>query len=181
MAKSSVMRLGFGERLDELLAAGSTLDEITDEINAALDRAGQEARVSRSAVGRAAKARAGLLAAKRRQDIVLDALRDAAPASVAMEGRLELIRTLLFDSASEALSDGEPLSPAQIKDVSAALLNVEKAGQLSDTRIEKAEARARNKAAQVGERAARQQGLSAQGASAIRQAIEGTAPLAGTP
>ena len=175
MARSSVLRLGFGERLDELLTAGATIDEIADDCNAALERDGREERVSRSAVGRATKAREGLLAAKRRQDALLEALRQNGPPSDAMEGRLELIRTLLFDSASQALGDDAPMEPAAIKDISSALLNVEKAGHLNDQRIAEAEARARAKAGARGEQAARRQGLSAQGAAAIRAAIEGAA------
>ena len=174
MAKSSVLRLGFGERLDELLAAGATLDEITCDLNDALDRADRPERVSRSAVGRAAQARAGLLEAKRRQDVLLSALREAQPATDAMEGRLELIRTLLFDSASQALTgDDEPMSAAQIRDISAALLNVEKAGHLSDQRLAEAEARARTQAATRGEQAARRAGLSPDITAAIRAAVEG--------
>ena len=176
MARSSVLRLGFSERLDELLVAGATIDEITDDINAALERGAREERVSRSAVGRAAQAREGLLAAKRQQDVLLDALQKNGPRSDAMEGRLELLRTLLFSSASQALHDpDQPLEPAGVKDLSAALLNVEKAGHLSDKRIAEAEARARTKAGATGEQAARRQGLSAQGAAAIRAAIEGAA------
>ena len=176
MARSSVLRLGFGERLDELLKAGATIDEIAGDINAALERGGRPERVSRSAVGRAAQARAGLLEAKKRQDLILDALREAGPASNAMEGRLELIRTLLFDSASQALADPDAvMEPSAVKDISAALLNVEKAGRLNDQRIAEAEARAKAQAGARGEKAARRQGLSAQGAAAIRAAIEGAA------
>ena len=176
MARSSVLRLGFGERLDELLVAGATIDEITDDINAALERGGRPERVSRSAVGRATKAREGLLAAKRQQDVLLEALRKDGPPSDAMEGRLELIRTLLFKSASQALADPDaPMEPADVKHLAAALLNVEKAGHLNDQRIAEAEARARAQAGTRGEKAARRQGLSAQGAAAIRAAIEGAA------
>ena len=175
MARSSVLRLGFGERLDELLVAGATIDEIADDINAALERGGRPERVSRSAVGRATKAREGLLAAKRRQDALLEALRRHGPASDAMEGRLELIRTLLFDSASQALDADAPMEPAAVKDLASALLNVEKAGHLNDKRIAEAEARAKAEAGARGEKAARRQGLSADGAAAIRAAIEGAA------
>ena len=176
MAKSSVLRLGFGERLDELLAAGATIDEIADDINAALERDGREERVSRSAVGRATKAREGLLAAKRQQDVLLEALRKNSPADDAMEGRLELIRILLFNSASQALADPDAqIDSADAKNLASALLNLEKAGHLSDKRIAEAEARARAKAGARGEQAARRQGLSAQGAAAIRAAIEGAA------
>lgn len=176
MARSSVLRLGFGGRLDELIAAGATVDEITDDINGALERAGREERVSRSAVGRAAQNRAGLLAAKRQQDIMLDALREAGPGDDrAVEGRLEVLRLLVFQAVSQALGGGETLSPADIKDIASALLNTEKAGHLSDRRIAEAEARATARAADRGEKAARRQGLSAGGAAKLRAAIEGRA------
>ena len=41
MARSSVLRAGFAAELDDLLAQGATLDEITDALNGALERAGK--------------------------------------------------------------------------------------------------------------------------------------------
>ena len=179
MARSSVLRLGFGERLDELLAAGATIDEIAEDLNAALERGGREERVSRSAVGRATKAREGLLAAKRQQDLLLDALRKDGPGGDATEQRLEMIRILLLNTASQALADPDtPVdveAAAAVKNLASGFLNVEKAGRLSDQRIAEAEARAKARAGARGEKAARRQGLSAEGAAAIRAAIEGAA------
>ena len=172
MAKSSVLRLGFGQRLDELLAAGATIDEIAEDLNGALERAGREERVSRSAVGRAAKAREGLLAAKRRQDELIAVLRAGSAPDGALEAQLDIVRTLLFETAAQALGNTDALSPAEMKDIAAGLLNVERAGHLSDQRIAEAEARARARAAQAAERAARGEGLSRAGAAAIRAAIE---------
>ena len=67
------------------------------------------------------------------------------------------------------------MEPADVKHLAAALLNVEKAGHLNDQHIAEAEARAKAQAGARGEKAARRQGLSAQGAAAIRAAIEGAA------
>ena len=173
MAKSTVLRLGFGDRLIELLSAGATIDEITDELNGVLEHAGRDDRVSRSAVGRAAKAHEGLLAAKRRQDLLVATLKERAPQADAREARLELLRTLMFDTASQALGAEDGLSPEQMRDLASGLLNLERTGQLADKRLVEAEARARAKAGEAGEHAARRQGLSAEGATAIRQAIEG--------
>ena len=178
MARSSVLRAGFGAQLDELLAAGATIDEITEELNGSLERAGRPERLSRSAVGRAAKARDGILAAKRRADQVLDVLREAGPASAGLEGRLELVRTLLVDTAARAVADDEdapPPTPGELKDLARALLSLEQAGHLAERRVAEAEQRAVEAAAETGERAARRQGLSAAGAAKIREAIEGAA------
>lgn len=181
MARSSVLRAGFASELDDALARGATIDEITDSFNAALKRAGRPERLSRAAVGRAAKARASILAAKRRADVVLEAMREAGPPSAGLDGRLELVRTLLVDTAARAMvaddSDGDeaPPSPGDLKDLSRALLSLEQAGHLADRRIAEAEQRAREAAGRRGETAARRQGLSADGAAAIRAAIEGAA------
>ena len=179
MARSSVLRAGFGAQLDDLLAQGATLDEITEAFNASLERAGRPERVSRSAVGRAAKSRQGILAAKRRADQVLEVLRDAGPSSAGMEGRLELVRTLLVDTAARAMADDDdeapPPTPGELKDLARALLSLEQAGHLADRRVVEAEQREREEAARRGEQAARRQGLSAGGAAAIRAAIEGAA------
>lgn len=178
MARSSVLRAGFGSELDDALARGATIDEITEQFNAALERAGRPERLSRAAVGRAAKARSSILAAKRRADSVLEAMREAGPPSAGLDGRLELVRTLLVDTAARAMADDEdeaPPSPGDLKDLSRALLSLEQAGHLADRRIAEAEQRAREAAARRGETAARRQGLSADGAAAIRAAIEGAA------
>ena len=178
MARSSVLRAGFGAELDDLLAAGATIDEITDEFNGALERAGKPERLSRSAVGRAAQARHGILAAKRRADQVLEVLRDAGPSSAGLEGRLELVRTLLVDTAARAMADDDdapPPTPGELKDLARALLSLEQAGHLADRRVAEAEQREREAAARRGEKAARRQGLSADGAAQIRAAIEGVA------
>lgn len=178
MARSSVLRAGFAADLDDALGRGATIDEITIQFNAALERAGRSERLSRAAVGRAAKSRQNILAAKRRADLVLSAMREAGPPSAGLEGRLELVRTLLVDTAARALDDdgdgGEaPPSPSELKDLSRALLSLEQAGHLAERRVAEAERRAREAAARRGEQAARRQGLSAGGAAAIRAAIEG--------
>ena len=178
MARSSVLRAGFAAELDDQLAQGATLDEITDAFNQALERAGKPERLSRSAVGRAAKGRQGILAAKRRADQVLEALREAGPSSAGLEGRLELVRTLLVDTAARAVADDDdapPPTPGELKDLARALLSLEQAGHLADRRVAEAEKREREQAARRGEQAARRQGLSATGAAAIRAAIEGAA------
>ena len=96
MARSSVLRLGFGNRLAELLTAGRTIDEITDALNSELAAAGRTERVSRSAVGRAVQSREGLLAAKLRQDQVIATLRQTSSLGEAAEAQIEVVRTLLF-------------------------------------------------------------------------------------
>ena len=174
MARSTVLRAGFAAELDDLLAQGCTLDEITGALNQALERAGKPERLSRSAVGRAAKGRQGILAAKRRADQALEAMREAGPASAGLEGRLELVRMLLVDTAARVADEDEtPPTPGELKDLARALLSLEQAGHLADRRVAEAEQREREAAARRGERAARRQGLSASGAAAIRAAIEG--------
>ena len=173
MARSSVLRLGaeFRARFEDLLQSGATVDAITDELNTALAGAGRPERVSRSAVGRAATSLAGMLEAKRRADLVVSALAEAGPAVRGMEGRLELVRTLMADCALRMAGAEEPPTPAELKDVAGALLSAERAGHLADQRA--AAARERERAASAGERAARRAGLSAAGAAQIRAAIEG--------
>lgn len=178
MARSSVLRAGFAADLDDALGRGCTIDEITDQLNASLERAGRSERLSRAAVGRAAKSRQNILAAKRRADLVLSAMREAGPPSAGLEGRLELVRTLLVDTAARAMTgddedEAPPPSPAELKDLSRALLSLEQAGALADRRVAEAERREREAAARRGEQAARRQGLSEGGAAAIRAAIEG--------
>ena len=179
MARSSVLRAGFAADLDDLLAQGATIDEITEQLNAALERAGKPERLSRSAVGRAAKSRQGILAAKRRADLALEAMREAGPPSADLEGRLELVRTLLVDTAARALAGDEdeeaPPTPGELKDLARTLLSLEQAGHLADRRIAEAERREREAAARRGEQAARRQGLSAEVAAAIHGEIEGAA------
>lgn len=173
MARSSVLRAGFAADVDDLLARGATVDEITGELNASLERAGRPERLSRSAVGRAARARQSVLDAKRRADHVLESMRQSGPAA-GLEGHLELFRTLLVDAAMRADEEGaEPVTFGDLKDMARALLSIEQAGHLADQRVAEAERRAREAAAQAGERAARRQGLSARGAAQIRAAIEG--------
>ena len=177
MARSSVLRAGFAAELDDLLAAGATIDEITAEFNAALERRGDPERLSRSAVGRAAKGRQGILAAKRRADLALEAMAEAGPAAANTQGHIELLRTLLVDAAARASDDDDapPVTFGDLKNMARMLLSLEQAGHLAERRVAEAEKREREKAAQRGEKAARRQGLSADGAAAIRAAIEGAA------
>ena len=175
MARSSVLRAGFAAELDGLLAQGATIDEITEQLNGALERAGRPERLSRSAVGRAAQARQSVLDAKRRADHVLESMRQAGPAT-SIESHLELLRTLLVDAAMRADEEGaEPATLGDLKDMARAMLSIEQAGHLAERRVAEAERREREAAARRGERAARRQGLSADGAAQIRAAIEGAA------
>lgn len=173
MARSSVLRLGaeFRARFEDLLQSGATLDAITDELNTALEAAGRPDRVSRSAVGRASLSLSAMLEAKRRADLVVSAMAEAGPLAAGMEGRLEVVRTLLADCSIRMASGDDPPTPGELKDVAGALLSIERAGHLSDQRA--AAARERERAASAGERAARRAGLSASGAAQIRAAIEG--------
>ena len=174
MAKSSVLRLGaaFRTQVEDLLAEGATIDEITTAVNAALAAEGRDDRVSRSAVGRVTKSMAETLQAKRRADQIVAALAEAGPAGGGLDGRLELLRTLLVDAAVRMVEDDDSVANvSELKDVAGAMLNVEKTGHLADLRRERE--RARQQAGDRGERAARGQGLSAAGAAAIRSAIEG--------
>ena len=173
MARSSVLRLGFGNRLAELLAAGRTIDEITEALNSELAAAGRSERVSRSAVGRAVKSREGLLAAKLRQDQVIATLRGTSSLGEAAEAQLEIVRTLLFEAAAQALGNPDALTPKGVKAIAGGLLDVERAGQLAGERVAEAERRARGEAADRGEQAARRQGVSREAAAAIRAAVEG--------
>lgn len=175
MARSTVLRLGFGNRLAELLTAGRTIDEITDALNSELAAAGRTERVSRSAVGRAVQSREGLLAAKLRQDQVIATLRQTSSLGEAAEAQIEVVRTLLFEAAAQALGNPDALTPKGVKAIAGGLLDLERASKLADERVAEAEARATKAAGSAGERAARSQGLSAQGAAAIRAAIEGAA------
>ena len=174
---TKVSKLGLAPRLSQRLAAGDTIKSIQDELNAELERQGRPERLSTSGVYRAAcqeDARTGLLAAKQRQDKMMETMRKAGgPPGDALEQRLELMRTLLFDTASQALVEGvEPLAARDLRDIASALLNTEKAGHLSDLRIAEAEARARTESGKAGAKAARRLGLSVKGAAEIRAAIE---------
>ena len=177
--RSSVDLLGLAPVLDDLVTEGATVDQMTDALNQALARAGHDARVSRAAVGRAAQRREAALAVKRRADRVLDVLRQAGPAVAGGEGRLELVRALLVESATALAADPDtPPDPGALKAIATAMLTVEKTGHLADQRDAVAAARARAQAASRGERAARGQGLSPAAAAAIRAAIEQEEPPA---
>ena len=90
------------------------------------------------------------------------------PAQATLEGRLELLRTLLTHAAGRMIEDADAPAPSagELKALATALLNVEKTGQLADQR----EAAA---AARRGAQAARRQGLRPDAVAAIRAAIEG--------
>lgn len=176
MARSSVLRAGLEGELEGLLARGATIDEIAAALNGALERAGRDERLSRSAVGRAAKRHAGILAAKRRADQALQAMREAGPPSAGLEGRLELVRVLLVDTAARVANDDEtPPTPGELKDLARTLLSLEQAGHMADRRVAEAERRAREQAARRGEKAARRAGMTAGAAAQLRAAIEGAA------
>ena len=156
-------------RVADGVESGRTIDQITDELR----EDGHQ--VSRSAVGRASRAMSGVLAAKRQADQIVDALSKAGPASSdAVEGRLELLRALLVSAAARmADPEGDPPEASELRTIASALLDVERAGAMSDRRRAEAERRAVEAAARRGERAAKQQGLSPSIAAAIRQAVEG--------
>ena len=157
-------------RVTDAMDRGATVDEITDELHAAGHA------VSRSAVGRATQTLQSVLQSKRHADQVVDLLRPAEGASDATEGRLELIRTLLVTAASNMLDpDGVSItaSAKELRAISAALLDVERTGQLVDQRLAEAATRERTRAGTRGEQAARRAGLSPDIAAAIRAAVEG--------
>lgn len=138
--KSRITRSpAIAELVRDLIAGGSTLDEITADVNSALAAAGGDIAISRSAVGRFAKKTNQILEAKQRTDAVIAALGKQISKSKDGEdplaGRIELVRTLVFDSALAAGNDGA-IEPAQAKILASAILDIEKAAQLNDKRID---------------------------------------------
>ena len=141
--RGSIERLGaeWTDRVAEWFAAGGTVDAITAALNDALERAGRPERISRSAVGRQVRGLDRILAVKRRADAVMGAL-----AEQPSEGRRELVRALITEAGmvlADTDEDAPAVTPAQAKDLSAALLNVERAGEIDDKRLAAAARRAR--------------------------------------
>ena len=169
--QSTVLALGadIRARVEQLLEAGVPIRQIVDQINTVLAEAGRPERVSRAALGRAAQRALPVLAAKKRADRIVEALGTAGAGD--LPGRLELLRALLTGCAVRMAEAEDAVAISDLREIASAMLTVEKTAHLADLRAARAEARAA--AGRAGEQAARRQGLSVDGAAAIRAAIEG--------
>ena len=159
MARSSVARLGgeYSALVEDLLREGATVTEITDAVNDALEAAGRDERVSRSAVGRTTQSLAPVLHLKAQMDDVVDALRREGPAGNGLDQQIELLRGLVIEAGVGMAGGGG--EPREVRRLAAALLDLERAGTLADRRIEDAERRAREAAAEAGAEEARSRGV----------------------
>ena len=174
---STVERLGLRGRLVEALDAGLTIDQITDELNGALTASGRPERVSRSAVGRAAAHEHEIFSAKRRVDQIVARLESSRTHdSDAIQGRLEVLKTMLLDCALRGDGDGEGApTVAELRTIMGAMEAAERTAELRDRRDEIAARRdEREKAAEAAQSAARKRGVSPEVAALIRAAVEGT-------
>ena len=174
---STIHRLGLRDRLVEALDEGLTIDQITDELNGALGASGRPERVSRSAVGRAAANEHEIFSAKRRVDAIVARLESSrTDDSDAIQGRLEVLKTMLLDCALRGDGDGEGApTVAELRSIMGGLEAAERTAELRDRRAELAARRQeREKAAEAAQSAARRRGASPDVIAAIRAAVEGT-------
>ena len=163
------------DRLHALLRGGVAQADILARLAPLLAEAGEQP-ISRSGLSRYATR---LEAAGRR----LREMREISDAWVARWGEqpsgdigrhvIEILRGIAMDLAARA-SDADPDDDAvgRLGELALAVQRLERAAGISDQRARAIRAEARAEAAQTAEQTAAAQGLSAEGAAAIRAAIE---------
>ena len=170
--RSSIKRLPpeLREAVDQAIADGATIDQITARI-----RAGGED-CSRSAVGRYAKDMRDLIRQQQETDRAIKAWVDALgerPEGGIGRFLIESLRTMTLATMADLSGREEPVSTQELARLSLILRRIESTDKLRRDRERAAEkAKAEKKAKSAGG-AKRQGGLSPEAVAAIREAVEG--------
>ena len=180
--RSSVDRLPdtLREAVDQAIADGATIDEITARI-----REGGE-QCSRSAVGRYAKNMRDLIRQQQETDRAIKAwVQELGERPEGDTGLflIETLRTMVLATMAALNGRDEPASLEELGRLSLILRRIEGTDKLrrDRERAEKAEREEKaTKAEKAAEKAERQGGLSAETVAAIREAVEGPRPPART-
>ena len=178
--RSSVDRLPdtLREAVDQAIADGATIDEITARIR----EGGEDC--SRSAVGRYAKNMRDLIRQQQETDRVIKAwVQELGERPEGGTGLflIETLRTMTLATMAALSGRDEPASLQEISRLSLILKRMEATDKLrrEGERAEKA-ASEKRKAEKAAEKTERQGGLSAETVAAIREAVEGPRPPART-
>ena len=171
--RSSIKRLPpeLREAVDQAIADGATIDEITARI-----RAEGGGDCSRSAVGRYAKDMRDLIRQQQETDRAIKSWVDALgerPEGGTGRFLIESLRTMTLVTMADLSGREEPVSTQELARLSLILRRIESTDKLRRDRERAAEkAKAEKKAKSAGG-AKRQGGLSPETVAAIREAVEG--------
>ena len=178
-SRSSIKRLPskLREAVDQAIADGATIDEITARI-----RAGGED-CSRSAVGRYTKNMRDLIRKQQETDRTIKAWVDALgerPEGQAGLILIETLQTMVLDTMADLRARGETVPTQELDRLSHILRRIESTEKLRKDREraaekEKAET-AKAEKAKAADRAKRQGGLSPEAVAIIRAEVEGRPP-----
>ena len=175
-SRSSIKRLPakLREAVDQAVADGATIDEITERIRA------EGGDCSRSAVGRYAKNMRDLIRKQQETDRTIKAWVDALGERQEGQAALVLIETLramALDTVAKLRARDEPASTEELARLSLTLKRIEGTDKLRKDR-ERAAEKEKEKAekAKSAGRAKGQGGLSPEAVAIIRAEVEGRAP-----
>ncbi len=168
--RSSIDRLPakLREAVDQAIADGATIDEITARIRA------QGETCSRSAVGRYAKNMRDLICQQQETDRTIKAWMDALgerPEGQAGLILIETLRTMALATMARLSAREEPVSTEELARLALTLKRIEGTDKLRKDRE-----RAAKKAANDADSAKRQGGLSPEAVAIIRAEVEGRPP-----
>ena len=172
--RSSIDRLPaeLREAVDQAIADGDTIDEITARIRA------EGETCSRSAVGRHAKNMRDLIRQQQETDRTIKAWVDARgerPEGQAGRILIETLQTMVLDTMADLSARGEPASLQELARLSLILKRIEATDKLRKDRERAAEKAKAEKAKSAG-RAKGQGGLSPEAVAIIRAEVEGRPP-----
>ncbi|MDE0387800.1 MAG: DUF3486 family protein [Rhodospirillales bacterium] len=172
--RSSIKRLPakLREAVDQAIADGATIDEITERIRA------EGGTCSRSAVGRYTKNVRDLIRKQQETDRTIKAWVDALGERQEGQAALVLIETLramALDTVAKLRARDEPASTEELARLSLTLKRIEGTDKLRKDREQAAEKAKAEKAKSAG-RAKGQGGLSPEAVAIIRAEVEGRAP-----
>ena len=168
--RSSIKRLPaeLREAVDQAIADGATIDEITARIRA------EGETCSRSAVGRYAKNMRELIRQQQETDRTIKAWVDALgerPEGGAGRILIETLQTMVLATMADLSAREEPVSTEELARLSHILRRIE-----ATEKLRKDRERAAEKAAKDADRAKRQGGLSPEAVAIIRAEVEGRPP-----
>ena len=172
--RSSIKRLPtkLREAVDQAVADGATIDEITERIRA------EGETCSRSAVGRYAKNMRDLIRKQQETDRTVKAWVDALgerPEGGAGRMLIETLRAMALDTVAKLRARDEPASTEELARLSLTLKRIEGTDKLRKDRERAAEKEKAEKAKSAG-RAKGQGGLSPEAVAIIRAEVEGRPP-----
>ena len=173
-SRSTIKRLPakLREAVDQAIADGATIDEITARIRA------EGETCSRSAVGRYAKNMRGLIRKQQEADRTIKAWVDALgerPEGQAGLILIETLRTMTLATMADLSARGEPVPTEELARLSHILKRIEATEKLRKDRERAAEKAKAEKAKSAG-RAKGQGGLSPEAVAIIRAEVEGRPP-----